>query len=75
MKAVGIEIRHPVRCGLRDIAREQFVLERIRHIDAGILQQRGDVIGGGADQCILEIEQADAGDALAGSGSQIRLGE
>ncbi len=47
-----------------DIAREQLAFQSFRHVDARILQQRGDVIGGGADHGVLEIEQADARDAL-----------
>ena len=53
---------------------EQRDLHQLRHVDAGVLQQRGDVVGGRAHQGVLEVEQADAGDARA-SGSQIRLGE
>ena len=49
----------------RDVAAEQRDLQRLRHVDAGILQQRGEVVGRRAHHGVLEIEQADAGDVLA----------
>ncbi len=56
------------------VAAEQRDLQRFRHVDARVLQQRGDVVGGGTDQRVLEIEQADARNAFA-LGSHSRLGE
>ena len=47
------------------IGAEQLELERVGHGDAGILQQGRDVIGRVADHRVLEVDDADAGEALA----------
>ena len=47
------------------IARQQRDLHHLRHVDARVLQQRGEVVGRGPHHRVLEIEQADARDAFA----------
>src|SRR5438309_11557106 len=42
------------------IAAQQGELHGFRYVDAGVLQQRGHVVGGRSDYRVLEIEQADA---------------
>ena len=44
---------------------EQFEFDGVRDVDARILQQRDDVIGGMPQHAILEIDHADLGDAFA----------
>ena len=46
------------------IAAEQRHLELLRHVDARVLQQRSEIVGGGPDHRVLEIEQADLRDVL-----------
>ena len=47
-----------------DVAPEQRHFQRLGNIDAGILQQRDDIVGGRSEQRVLEVEQADAGHSL-----------
>src|ERR1700723_2460158 len=42
------------------VAAEQRNLERFRHVDARILQQRRQVVGGGPHHGVLKVEYADA---------------
>ena len=58
--------------GAGDIEREHGLFACHRHILAGILQERHNVISARADQRVLKIDQADAAGALIG---QIILGE
>ena len=63
-EAGGVEFRIVLEAGA-DVAAEQRHLQRFRHVDARILEDRGDVIGPGPDHGVLEIEHADAGDVFA----------
>jgi len=45
------------------IAAKQRELDRFGNVDAGVLQQRGEVVGGRPHEGILEVQDADAGDA------------
>ena len=65
MKGAGLEIRIG-RTALACRLAEQRDLHRLRHIDAGVLQQRGDVVGRRSHHRVLEVEQARAGDLLLG---------
>src|SRR5215471_18682138 len=61
-KRIDIEIRI-LHAAPSHIAIEQRNLQLFRYIDAGVLKQRGDVIGRGPHHGVLEIQQADLGDA------------
>src|SRR5262249_49372683 len=54
-----IEARVSVAPSLH-VATEQRYLHDLRHVDAGILQQRCNVICGWADHRVLKVEQTDA---------------
>ena len=57
-----------------DIVPAKLRLEFRRHRGPRILAERGDVIGGRADHQVLEVDDAEPGDALA-LGEPERLGE
>ena len=44
---------------------EQLQFDGVRNVDARVLQQRDDVIGGMAEHAILEIDHSDLRDAFA----------
>ena len=46
------------------VAAEQRDLHRIRHVDTRVLQQRGEIVGGGTEHGVLEIQQSHFGDAF-----------
>src|ERR1700683_514273 len=46
------------------IAAEQPDFQRFRNVDTRVLQQRSNVIGGGTDQGILEVQEADLSHAV-----------
>ena len=54
---------------LADVMAEQRHLHQLRHVDAGILQQRSNVISGRAHHGVLEVKQADAGNVQPFAGS------
>ena len=53
------------RAAPAQIAAEQGELGRLRDVDAGILQQRGQIVGGRPHHGILEIQDAEPRQALA----------
>jgi hypothetical protein len=46
-----------------DVARQQRELERLRHVEPRILQQRRQIVGGWAQHGILKVDDADFRDA------------
>ena len=58
-----------------DVAGAERRLQFRRYGDARVLAERGDVIGRRPDEHVLEVDEADAGDAAARSGSQKRFGD
>src|SRR5262249_29810414 len=63
-EAGGIEVRGAL-APTPHVAPQQRQLVLLRHVDAGILQQRGEVVGGRSYHRVLEIEYAEAGDTFA----------
>ena len=58
----------------RGVAADELQLELLRHVDARILQQRGDIVGGRAEHGVLEVEQPDPR-SPSRPASQSRFGE
>ena len=49
----------------RGVMGEQLQLQIVGHVDAGVLQQRGDVVGGMAEHAVLEVDDADPREPFA----------
>src|SRR6267142_4331695 len=67
---VALDEGRPVKFGLSgpaalDVAAKQRQLGLLRHVDAGILEDRGEVIAARAHQGILEVEKPDAPQLMA----------
>src|SRR5262245_52744074 len=65
----GIELRL-VGAAAADVVAEQRELGLLRHVDPGVLQERGEVVAGGAYERILEIEEPDPAQRVAVSQPQ-----
>ena len=47
------------RASAGTVAIQQPSFKRFGHVEAGVLQQGHEIVGGGADQRVLEVEDAD----------------
>src|SRR5262245_13733318 len=68
----GVELA-AVGTPVPDVAAEQRHLGLLRHVDAGVLQERSEVVGGRPNEGVLEVEEANPLELAAiGQPEQVR---